>query len=62
MLFLTSYFCEKRFSTHVYTKNKYTSRNRLNIESDLRIQLSNIDLKIPDLLSKKQRHPSHGTH
>jgi len=57
ILFSTTYLCEKGFSTYVYTKNKY--RNRLNIESDLRIQLSNIDTKIQDLVSKKQRHPSH---
>ncbi|XP_022160172.1 protein FAM200A-like [Myzus persicae] len=57
MLFSTTYLCEKGFSANVYTKNKY--RNRLNIESDLRIQLSNIDPKIPDLVLKKQHHPSH---
>lgn len=57
MLFSTTYLCEKGFSAYVYTKNKY--RNRLNIESDLRIQLSNIDPKIPDLVLKKQHHPSH---
>ncbi|CAI6351558.1 unnamed protein product [Macrosiphum euphorbiae] len=57
MIFSTTYLCEKGFSAYVYTKNKY--RNRLNIESDLRIQLSNIDPKIPDLVLKKQHHPSH---
>ncbi|KAL4148803.1 hypothetical protein QTP88_002956 [Uroleucon formosanum] len=57
MLFSTTYLCEKGFSAYVYTKNKY--RNRLNIESDLRMQLSNIDPKIPDLVLKKQHHPSH---
>ncbi|KAL4088791.1 hypothetical protein QTP88_023875 [Uroleucon formosanum] len=57
MLFSTTYLCEKGFSAYMYTKNKY--RNRLNIESDLRIQLSNIDPKIPDLVLKKQHHPSH---
>ncbi|XP_025193640.1 SCAN domain-containing protein 3-like [Melanaphis sacchari] len=44
ILFSTTYLCEKGFSTYEYTKNKYI--NRLNIESDLRIQLSNIDPKI----------------
>jgi len=47
MLFLS----EKGFSTYVLTKNK--CRNLLNIVSDLQIQLSNIDLKIPDLVSEK---------
>lgn len=51
ILFSTTYLCEEEFSTYAYTKNKY--RSCLNIESDLRIQLFNIDHKIPDLVSKK---------
>jgi len=57
ILFSATYLCEKGFSIYVYTKNKY--RNRLNIELDLHIQLSNIDPKVKDLVSKKQHHPSH---
>lgn len=58
LLFSTTYLCEKAFSTLVYIKNKY--RNRLHVESDLRLQLSNnINPNISDLVAKKQHQPSH---
>ncbi|XP_046977632.1 zinc finger BED domain-containing protein 5-like [Vanessa cardui] len=58
LLFSTTYLCEKAFSALVYTKNKY--RNRLHVESDLRLQLnSNINPNITNLVAKKQHQPSH---
>ncbi|XP_074033902.1 zinc finger BED domain-containing protein 5-like [Leptinotarsa decemlineata] len=58
LLFSTIYLCEKAFSTLVYTKNKY--KNRLQVESDLRLHLSsNINPNIPDLVVKKQHQLSH---
>lgn len=41
MLFSIKYLCEKLFSTHVFTENKYG--NQLRVKSESRIQLSNID-------------------
>ncbi|CAI6357184.1 unnamed protein product [Macrosiphum euphorbiae] len=58
--FPTTYLCEKAFSTLVYVKNNF--RNRLeNVESELRLKLSNIEPNIPveKLMSEMQYHPSH---
>ena len=38
--FCTTYLCEQAFSVLLYVKSKY--RNKLNVEADLRIKLSNI--------------------
>ncbi|XP_025414328.1 zinc finger BED domain-containing protein 5-like [Sipha flava] len=54
--FPTTYLCEKAFSALV--KNKF--RNRLeNVESELRLKLSNIEPNIEKLMSEMQYHPSH---
>jgi zinc finger BED domain-containing protein 5/7/8/9 len=55
--FATSYLCETGFSALAAVKTKY--RNRLNVENDLRIALSNILPRIDDLCHAKQSHPSH---
>jgi hypothetical protein len=49
--FPTTYLCEKAFSALVYVKNKF--RNRLeNVESELRLKLSNIEPNIEKLCQK----------
>ena len=55
--FCTAYLCEQAFSVLLYVKSKY--RNKLNVEADLRIKLSNIEPNIAVLVSSKQHHPSH---
>ena len=55
--FCTTYLCEKSFSMMTYIKNKY--RNKLDVEPDLRINISNIMPEISDIVDKKQHHPSH---
>lgn len=56
--FISTYLCEAGFSSYVSTKTKY--RNRLNAESDMRLQLSSIKPNIKELCSyKKQHHSSH---
>lgn len=53
----TTYLCEQAFSVLLYMKSKY--RNKLNVEADIRIKLSNIEPDITVLVSRKQLHPSH---
>ncbi|GBP73643.1 Zinc finger BED domain-containing protein 5 [Eumeta japonica] len=45
--FPTTYLCETGFSTYTATKTKY--RNRLDAESDMRLQLSSIKPDINQL-------------
>ncbi|KAL4123079.1 hypothetical protein QTP88_015312 [Uroleucon formosanum] len=55
--FATTYLCETGFSAYAATKTKY--RNRLNVEPDLRIQLSKIEPDIAKLSKNKQPQKSH---
>jgi len=55
--FATTYLCETGFSAYAATKTKY--RNRLNVEPDLRIQLSKIEPDIAKLSKNKQPQNSH---
>lgn len=55
--FCTTYLCERAFSMLLYLKNRY--RNRLDVESELRLNISSIEPKIEMLVTKKQCHPSH---
>lgn len=57
MGFSTTYLCERAFSTLVYLKNKY--RNKLNVESDLRLKLSSFVPEIDSLVQDKQCQKSH---
>ncbi len=57
MGFSTTYLCERAFSTLVYLKNKY--RNKLNVESDLRLKLSSFDPDIHAIVGDKQCQKSH---
>jgi hypothetical protein len=56
--FPTTYLCEKAFSALMYLKNRYRNRVR-NVESDLRIQLSEIKPNIEKLVAEMQHQPSH---
>ena len=49
--------CEKRFSAMTAMKTKYKAL--LNIESDLRLKLTNIEPEITSLVNNKQAQPSH---
>lgn len=55
--FFPTYLCGKGFSTYVCTKMKY--RNRLQVESEFLMQLSNIGPNIFDFVSENQHHTSH---
>ena len=55
--FATTYFCETVFSALTNMKTKY--RSRLDVESDLRVCLSQIAPRIDKLCSQNQPHPSH---
>ncbi|CAK9813517.1 Protein FAM200A [Anthophora plagiata] len=55
--FCTTDSCEQAFSILLYMKPEY--RNKLNVETELRIKLSNIEPDIAVLVSRKQLHPSH---
>lgn len=57
MPFPTTYLCEAGFSALVALKTKY--RNKLNVESDLRLQLSSLQPDIQRLVNAKQHQPSH---
>uniref|UniRef100_A0A3B1IGP9 Uncharacterized protein n=1 Tax=Astyanax mexicanus TaxID=7994 RepID=A0A3B1IGP9_ASTMX len=57
MPFPTTYLCETGFSMLVVLKTKY--RNRLNVEPDLRLQLSALQPDIHHLVAGKQHQPSH---
>ena len=55
--FPTKYLCEAAMSALVNIKTTY--RNRLRVANDMRIALSNINLRIDDLVSKRQEQKSH---
>lgn len=57
MPFPTTYLCEAGFSVLVALKTKY--RNKLNVEPDLRLQLSSLQPDIQRLVNAKQHQPSH---
>ncbi|XP_057184698.1 zinc finger BED domain-containing protein 5 [Triplophysa rosa] len=57
MPFPTTYLCEAGFSALVALKTKY--RNKLNVEPDLRLQLSSLQPDIQRLVNAKQHQPSH---
>ncbi|XP_054713545.1 zinc finger BED domain-containing protein 5-like [Uloborus diversus] len=57
MGFSTTYLCKRAFSTLVFLKNKY--RNKLNVESDLRLKLSRFNPDIESLVEDKQCQKSH---
>jgi hypothetical protein len=58
LLFPTTCLCEKAFSALMYLKNKYRNHLR-NVESDLRIQLSEIKPNIEKLVTEMQHQPSY---
>lgn len=55
--FSTTYLCENGFSAMLYIKNVY--RNKLNVEPDLRLYLSNTEPDINKLCGNTQAQPSH---
>lgn len=57
MPFPTTYLCEAGFSALVALTTKY--RNKLNVEPDLRLQLSSLQPDIQRLVNAKQHQPSH---
>lgn len=57
MGFSTTYLCERAFSTLLFLKNKY--RNKLNVDSDLRLKLSSFNPDIDSLVGDKQCQKSH---
>ena len=57
MPFVTTYLCEKSFSTHVGTKTKY--RNKLDAEHEIRLQITTMKADFKVLYKSKQAHPSH---
>jgi hypothetical protein len=55
--FGTTYACEKTFPAMAVIKSQY--RNRLQLESDLRVAVSTIQHRMSHLVSNMQAHPSH---
>lgn len=55
--FVTTYLCEKGFSSLVVIKTKY--RSRVDAEPNLRLKLTSIEPDIAGLCSQKHAHPSH---
>lgn len=55
--FASTWSCETGFSA--LTAMKYKTRNRLNVENDLRLALSNISPRIDTLCGNLQSQPSH---
>lgn len=55
--FSSTYLCESGFSTLAYLKSKY--RARLDVESDLRCALSQLQPDIKKIVKDKQCQPSH---
>jgi len=55
--FTTTYLCETGFSSMIEVKNKF--RNKLNLEPNLRLKLSNTEPDISSLISNLQIHGSH---
>ena len=56
--FATTYLCESGFSTLVHIETK--KRNRIKIEHDRRLALSNAQPQISRLAAQTQAQPSHG--
>jgi hypothetical protein len=56
--FPTTFLCEKAFSALMYLKNKYRNSLR-NVESDFRIQVSEIKPNIEKLVAEMQHQLSH---
>jgi 17beta-estradiol 17-dehydrogenase/3beta-hydroxysteroid 3-dehydrogenase/mitotic-spindle organizing protein 1 len=57
LLFGTTYLCEKTFSAMTAIKSEY--RNRLQLESDLRVAVSTTQPRMSHLVSNMQAQPSH---
>ena len=55
--FCTSYLCECGFSAMLAIKSKY--RSRLELEPNLRLNLTKLHINIDELVAQKQAHPSH---
>lgn len=55
--FSSTYLCESAFSKLTYLKSKY--RNRLEVEPDLRLNLSSITPRFKQLSGARQQQPSH---
>ncbi|XP_013776627.1 protein ZBED8-like [Limulus polyphemus] len=55
--FATTYLCEVGFSTLLHVKSKF--RNRFEAQHDMRIALSKMEPRIPDVIAKKQEQMSH---
>lgn len=55
--FPTSYLCETGFSALAVVKSKY--RNKLQVENELRVAISNIEPNLEKLCALKQAHVSH---
>jgi len=55
--FVSTYLCENTFSHLLYTKEKY--RNIINVESDLRLKVTNLEPDIDIIVRSKQHQPSH---
>ena len=53
--FCTCYLCECGFSAMLATKSKY--RSRLELEPNLRLNLTKIHINIDELVAQKQAHP-----
>jgi hypothetical protein len=56
-IFGTIYLCEKAFSAMAAIKSQY--RNRVQLESDLRVAVSTIQPRMSHIVSNMQAHPSH---
>jgi hypothetical protein len=57
LLFGTTYLCEETFSVMAAIKSQY--RNRLQLESDLRVAVSTTQPRMSHLVSNMRAHPSH---
>lgn len=57
MPYPSTYLCEQSFSTMVVIKTKY--RNRLEIENDMILALSEVKPRIKMIMQQKQAHPAH---
>jgi hypothetical protein len=57
LVFPTSYLCETGFSAVASLKSKY--RNKLQLEKELRVAISNVEPNLQRLCATKQAHVSH---
>lgn len=55
--FSTSYLCEAGFSAVAVIKNKY--RSKINVETEIRVAISNLMPRFEELCNNVQAHPSH---